>query len=86
MDKLRVNNLKRAQIAVMASSFIIVALLGSMAGGNAILAPIVIPIVAALQMTPSTLAVLLHGAGATGLFLGPFVPPVVTTLALAKIS
>jgi predicted histidine transporter YuiF (NhaC family) len=86
MKKLGVNSLKRAMIAVMASSFIIVALLGSQAGGNAILAPIVIPIVAALGMTPSTLAILLHGAGATGLFLGPFVPPVVTTLALTKIS
>ncbi len=86
MKKLGVNSLKRAILAVMASSLIIVALLGSQAGGNAILAPIVIPIVAALGMTPSTLAVLLHGAGATGLFLGPFVPPVVTTLALTHIS
>ena len=86
MRKLGVNTMKRAMAAVMTSSFIIVGLLGSMAGGNAILAPIVIPIVAALGMTPSTLAILLHGAGATGLFLGPFTPPVVTTMALAKVS
>jgi predicted histidine transporter YuiF (NhaC family) len=86
MRKLGVNSMKRAMVAVMTASFILVGLLGSMAGGNAILAPIVIPIVAALGMTPSTLAVLLHGAGATGLFLGPFVPPVVTTMALANIS
>jgi Na+/H+ antiporter NhaC len=86
MRKLGVNSMKRAMAAVMASSFLIVGLLGSMAGGNAILAPIFIPIVAALGMTPSTLAVLLHGAGATGLFLGPFTPPVVTTMALAKVS
>lgn len=86
MKKLGVNNIRRAMIAVMLSSVLMVGLLGSLAGGNAILAPIVIPIVAALEMTPSTLAVLLHGAGATGLFLGPFVPPVVTTMGLTKIS
>ena len=86
MNKLGVNSVPKAMFAVMFTSFLLVALLGSLAGGNAILAPIVIPIVAALGMTPSTLGVVLHGGGATGLFLGPFVPPVVTTMALAKIS
>lgn len=85
MNKLGVNSVNKAMYAVMFTSALLVALLGSLAGGNAILAPIVIPIVAALGMTPSTVGVVLHG-GATGLFLGPFVPPVVTTMALAKIS
>lgn len=86
MKKFGVNTIKRAILAVMASSIILVSLLGSMAGANAILAPIVIPIVAALRMTPSTLGVIFHGAGVTGLLLGPFVPPVVTTIALTNIS
>lgn len=86
MNKLGVNSITKGMFAVMFTSFLLVALLGSLAGGNAILAPIVIPIVAALGMTPSTLSIILHGGGATGLFLGPFVPPVLTTMALAKIS
>ena len=81
-----VKNLKQVTIAVMAASCLLVALLGTLAGANAIIAPIVIPIVASLGMTPSTLSVLMHGAGATGLFLGPFTPPVVTYTELAGVS
>lgn len=86
VTKTGVKTKKQAMIATMASSVILVGLLGSMAGSNAILAPIIIPIVASFGITPNTLGVLLHGAGATGLFLGPFVPPVVTTMGLTDIS
>lgn len=81
-----VKNQKQVTIAVMLSSTLLVALLGTLAGANAIIAPIVIPIVASLGMAPSTLSILMHGAGATGLFLGPFTPPVVTYTQLAGIS
>jgi len=84
--KTGVKTQKQAMVATMASSVILVSLLGSMAGANAILAPIVIPIVASFGLTPNTLGVLLHGAGATGLILGPFVPTVVTTMQLTGIS
>ncbi len=77
---------KSLVIAVMFTSCLLVALLGTLAGANAIIAPIIIPIVASLGITPSTLSVLLHGAGATGLYLGPFTPPVVTYMALTGIS
>ncbi|SKC83646.1 citrate transporter [Maledivibacter halophilus] len=86
VTKTGVKTRKQAMIATMAASVILVGLLGSMAGSNAILAPIIIPIVASFGISPNTLGVLLHGAGATGLFLGPFVPPVVTTMALTGIS
>lgn len=86
INKTGVKTKRQAMIATMVSSVILVSLLGSMAGSNAILAPIIIPIVASFGITPSTLGVLLHGAGASGLFLGPFVPPVVTTMALTNIS
>ena len=81
-----VKSQKQVTFAVMAASSLIVALLGTLAGANAIIAPIVIPIVASLGITPSTLSVILHGAGATGLFLGPFSPPVVTYTTLTGIS
>ena len=78
--RMNVNSQKKAFIVTMLCSVIIVSLLGTMAGGNAILAPILIPIVASVRITPNTMAVLLHGAGATGLFLGPFTPPVVALM------
>lgn len=86
MTKTGVKSKKQVIIASMVSSFLVVALLGSMAGGNAILAPIIIPIVASFGITPNALGVLLHGAGAAGLFIGPFAPPVVTTMGLAGLS
>lgn len=86
VNKTGVKNQKQAMIATMFSSVLLVGMLGSMAGSNAILAPIIIPIVASFGVTPNALGVLLHGAGATGLLLGPFVPSVVTTMGLTGIS
>ncbi len=75
--KLKVDSQNKAFFVVMLTSVVIVSLLGTMAGGNAIIAPILIPIAASMGVVPNAMAVLLHGAGATGLFLGPFTPPVV---------
>ena len=78
---------KRAAILIsMVTSTLMVSLLGTLAGSNAIIAPILIPIVASVGLTPSTLGVILHGAGATGLYIGPFVPPVVTITGLTGLS
>jgi GntP family gluconate:H+ symporter len=76
----------RVQIGVMLVSTLLVASLGTLAGANAILAPIVIPIVAAVGFTPPALAAMLHAAGAPGLFIGPFTPPVVTLTGTAGIE
>ena len=76
----------QVQLGVMITSTLLVAALGTLAGANAILAPIVIPIVAAVGFTPPALAAMLHAAGAPGLFLGPFTPPVVTMTGAAKIG
>lgn len=78
MTKIGVNTQKKAILATMVTSVLLVTLLGTLAGANAIIAPIVIPLVAAMGITPSTLAVIFQGAGQTGLFLGPFSPPMVT--------
>jgi len=76
----------QVQIGVMVTSTILVGALGTLAGANAILAPIVIPIVAAVGFTPPALAAMLHAAGAPGLFIGPFTPPVVTLMGTAKVA
>lgn len=77
---------KQAILVAMITSTVLVGMLGTLAGSNAIIAPIIIPIVASLGITPSTLGVILHGAGATGLYIGPFVPPVVTIMGLTGLS
>jgi hypothetical protein len=76
----------RVQVGVMLTSTLLVGALGTLAGANAILAPIVIPIVAAVGFTPPALAAMLHAGGAPGLFIGPFTPPVVTLTGTAKIG
>lgn len=86
MKKIGVKSEKKAIIASMLSSIILVALLGTMAGANAMLAPILIPLVAQIGITPSTLAAIFQGAGQTGLFIGPYSPQVVTIMGLTKIS
>ena len=57
-----------------------------MAGGNAVIAPIILPIAAAAGLTKSTVGVLFHSSGEEGLTLGPFTPPVVTLLGLTGIA
>lgn len=86
MRKIGINTEKKAIIASMITSCVLVALLGTLAGANAIIAPIVIPLVAIIGITPSTLAAIFQGAGQTGLFIGPFSPQVVTIMGLLGIT
>lgn len=86
MRKIGVKTQKRAIVATMMCSVILVTLLGTLAGANAVIAPIVIPLVAAVGITPSTLAIIFMGAGQTGLFLGPFTPPMVTLMGITGLS
>ncbi|MEW8974285.1 MAG: Na+/H+ antiporter NhaC family protein [Tissierellaceae bacterium] len=86
MDKIGINTERKAIIGTMITSILLVTLLGTMAGANAIIAPIVIPLISTMGITPSTLAVIFQGAGQTGLFLGPFSPPMVTLMELTGLS
>lgn len=82
VGKARLKSQKQAILIAMCTSTLLVSMLGTLSGANAIIAPILIPIVASLGITPSTLGVILHGAGAAGLQIGPFVPPVATVMGL----
>ncbi|WP_040213503.1 Na+/H+ antiporter NhaC family protein [Clostridium polynesiense] len=86
MKKIGIDSEKKAILASMITSIVLVSLLGTLAGANAIIAPIVIPLVAAIGITPSTLAAVFMGAGITGLFIGPYSPQVVTILGLTNIN
>lgn len=86
MGRIGLNTRTRVQLGVMLSSLIIVGALGTLAGGNAILAPIIIPVAARTGWRPPAVAAMLHAAGAAGLMTGPFTPPVVTIMAATKLS
>ena len=81
-----VNTQKKALLGIMMATMVIVGLLGTMAGGVAIIAPIVNPIAAAVGLTPATVAVLYQSVGEEALTLGPFTPPVVTLIGLTKLD
>lgn len=86
MKKIGVDSENKAIIATMVTSVALVALLGTLAGANAIIAPIIIPLVAAIGITPSVIAVIFQGAGQTGLFIGPFSPPMVTLMGITGLT
>lgn len=86
MNKIGVNTPNRAMIGTMIASPLLVAMLGTLAGANALIAPVVIPIVASAGLSSSVIAVIFQGAGACGLFLGPFTPPMVTLMELTGLS
>jgi H+/gluconate symporter-like permease len=86
MHRVGVDTPTKAIIGTMIASTLMVAFLGTLAGANAIIAPVVIPIMAAAGISSSVVAVLFQGAGATGLFLGPFTPPMVTLMQLTGLS
>lgn len=84
--KIGVDSEKKAIITTMISSLVLVSLLGTLAGANAIIAPIIIPLVAVIGLTPSTVAVVFMGAGLTGMFLGPYTPQVVTIMGITNLN
>lgn len=86
MSKIGIDTEKKAILVSMLCSIVLVTLLGTLAGANAIIAPILIPLVATIGITPSTLAAVFMGAGATGLFIGPYSPQVVTIMELTGLT
>ncbi len=77
---------KKAMLGIMSACMVVIGLLGTMAGGNAILAPIVLPIAASVGLSRSAVSVIFQAVGEEALILGPFTPPVVTLLGLTKIG
>ncbi len=86
VKKVRVDSEKKGILVVMASSVTICGLLGTLAGGNAIIAPVLIPVVAAVGLTPSTVGALFQTCGEVGLIWGPFTAPVLGLMAVTGLS
>lgn len=86
MERIGLRTRTRVHVGIVVSSFLLVATLGTLVGANALLAPIIIPIAAAVGWRPPAVAAMLHSAGAAGLFIGPFTAPVVTIIGAAELS
>lgn len=85
MHRVGINTPNKAIIGTLICSTTMIGLLGTLAGANAVVAPVIIPIVAAAGLSSSAVAVIFKG-GVTGLFLGPFTPPMVTLMGLTGLS
>ncbi|CEG58342.1 Na+/H+ antiporter NhaC family protein [Legionella fallonii] len=81
-----VNTQRRAKIGIILSSFIMVGLLGTLAGGLAILAPSLRPVAGSVRLSRPSLAVLMQASAEEALIIGPFAPPVVTLLGVTGIN
>ncbi len=77
---------KRAILCVILTTTLVCGLLGTLAGGCAIVAPILIPIVAAAGIKPATVGAVFQSSGETGLIWGPFTGPTVALLAITGLS
>ncbi|EMH4160869.1 gluconate:proton symporter [Pluralibacter gergoviae] len=86
VNRIGLSSQARVKFGIIASSVLICGSLGTMAGGNAIIVAVIIPIAAAVGLTPPTVAALMMTAGSVGLFTGPFTPSTVTILQLGGLS
>ena len=84
--RIGVNTENRAIISTMVCTSGLTAILATLVGANAVLAPILIPLVAAVGITPACLGVLLQAAGMTGMFIGPYSADIVNLLGLVNMS
>ncbi|CUI98145.1 Uncharacterised protein [Achromobacter xylosoxidans] len=84
--RIGLSNQVRVRLGIMVTSTLICGALGTLAGGNAIIAAVVIPIAAAVRLSPPAVAALFQTAGSAGLVLGPFTPNVVTVTGLTGLS
>ena len=81
-----INTQRRAKIGIILSSFTVVGLLGTLAGGLAILAPSLRPIAGSVGLSRPTLAVLMQASAEEALIIGPFAPPVVALIGITGLS
>ncbi len=76
----------RAKIVLVVCSILICGMLGTLGGGNAVIAPVMIPILATLGVTPSVSAILFKVSGEIGLILGPLTGVTLVTMQVTGLS
>ena len=86
VKQIGVDSEKKGMLATIVSSVVICGLLGTLAGGNAVIAPVIIPLVAAVGLTPTAVAALLRVSGEVGLIMGPLTGVTIATMAVTGLS
>lgn len=86
VKKIGVNSENKARITLIIVSIVICGLLGTLGGGNAVIAPIIIPIMAQFGIAPSVVTILLKTAGEVGLIWGPLTGVTLTLLGVTGLS
>ncbi|HAQ42204.1 MAG TPA: C4-dicarboxylate ABC transporter permease [Clostridiales bacterium] len=86
VKQIGVNSEKKGMLATIISSIVICGLLGTLAGGNAVIAAVIIPLVAAVGLTPSAVASLLRVSGEVGLIVGPLTGVTIATMGVTGLS
>ncbi len=86
VKRIGVNTQTKAKIALVVCSILICGLLGTLGGGNAVIAPILIPIMASLGVTPSVVAALFKISGEIGLMVGPLTGVTLITMEVTGLS
>ena len=86
VKRIGVNTQTKGKIARGVVSIIVCGLLGTLGGGNAVIAPIMLPIMASLGVTPTVVATLFKVAGEIGLILGPLTGVTLITMEVTGLS
>lgn len=86
VKRIGVDTRTKAKLSLIVCSILVCGLLGTLGGGNAIISPIILPIMASLGVTPSVVAALFKCAGEVGLILGPLTGVTLITMEVTGLS
>ena len=86
VKRIGVNTPTKGKLALVVCSILICGLLGTLGGGNAVIAPIMLPILASLGVTPTVVATLFKVAGEIGLMVGPLTGVTLITMEVTGLS
>lgn len=81
-----VNTQAKAKLTLIICSVLVCGLLGTLGGGNAVIAPVLIPVMASLGVTPSVVGALFKVAGEVGLIAGPLTGVTLMTMEITGLS
>lgn len=86
VKRIGVNTQAKAKLTLIICSILVCGLLGTLGGGNAVIAPVLIPIMASLGVTPSVVGALFKVAGEIGLIAGPLTGVTLITMEVTGLS
>lgn len=86
VKRIGVNTQTKAKVTLIICSVLVCGLLGTLGGGNAVIAPILIPVMASLSVTPTVVAALFKVSGEVGLMLGPLTGVTLITMEVTGLS